>query len=90
MTASSELEVEIEVSDAVTLAGTLTLPKGDGPFPGVILVSGSGPQDRDETVFGIKPFAVLSQRLVEAGIAVLRYDDRGTAKSTFARTLMCG
>jgi len=47
-----------------------------------VLVSGSGPQDRDETVFGIKPFAALSKRLTAEGVAVLRYDDRGVAKST--------
>ena len=66
----------------VTLAGTLTLPKGDGPFPAVVLVSGSGPQDRDESLFGHKPFLVLADHLTRQGIAVLRYDDRGVAKST--------
>ena len=66
----------------VTLAGTLTLPKGDGPFPAVVLVSGSGPQDRDETLFGHKPFLVLADHLTRQGIAVLRYDDRGVGKST--------
>lgn len=63
------------------LAGTLTLPKGDGPFPAVVLVSGSGPQDRDETLFGHKPFLVLADYLTKKGVAVLRYDDRGVAKS---------
>jgi len=66
----------------VTLAATLTLPPGRGPFPAAILITGSGPQDRDETIFGHKPFAVLADRLTRAGIAVLRYDDRGTAAST--------
>ncbi len=66
----------------VTLAGTLTLPKGDGPFPAVVLVSGSGPQDRDETLFGHKPFLVLADHLTRQGIAVLRYDDRGVGQST--------
>lgn len=66
----------------VRLAGTLTLPEGDGPFPAAILISGTGPQDRDETVFGHKPFAVLADALTRRGIAVLRYDDRGTAAST--------
>lgn len=68
----------------VTLAGTLTLPAGRGPFPAAILISGSGAQDRDETLFGHKPFAVLADRLTRAGIAVLRYDDRGTAASSGA------
>ncbi len=63
------------------LAGTLTLPKGDGPFPAVVLVSGSGPQDRDETLFDHKPFLVLADHFAKNGIACLRYDDRGTHKS---------
>ncbi len=63
------------------LAGTLTLPKGDGPFPAVVLVSGSGPQDRDETLFDHKPFLVLADHFARNGIACLRYDDRGTHKS---------
>jgi uncharacterized protein len=65
----------------ITLAGTLTIPQGNGPFPGVVLVSGSGPQDRDETLMGHKPFLVISDHLTRAGIAVLRYDDRGVAAS---------
>ncbi len=65
----------------ITLAGTLTLPKGDGPFPAVVLVSGSGPQDRDETLFDHKPFLVLADHLARNGIACLRYDDRGIGKS---------
>ena len=63
------------------LAGTLTLPKGKSPFPAVVLVSGSGPQDRDETLLGHKPFLVLADHLTRNGIAVLRYDDRGVGKS---------
>lgn len=66
----------------VTLAGTLTLPHGPGPFPAAILISGSGPQDRDETIYSHKPFAVLADHLTRNGIAVLRYDDRGTREST--------
>ena len=66
----------------VTLAGTLTKPKGEGPFPAVILITGSGPQDRDETLLGHKPFLVLADHFTRQGIAVLRYDDRGVAKST--------
>lgn len=63
------------------LAGTLTLPEGEGPFPGAVLVSGSGPQDRDGTVFGHRPFLVLADRLTRAGVAVLRADDRGVDAS---------
>ncbi len=66
----------------VSLAGTLTLPKKDGVFPVVILISGSGPQNRDEELLGHKPFLVLSDFLTKNGIAVLRFDDRGTGKSS--------
>jgi pimeloyl-ACP methyl ester carboxylesterase len=66
----------------VTLAATLTIPSGKGPFPGVLLITGSGPQDRDETLLGHKPFLILSDYLTRHGIAVLRADDRGTARST--------
>jgi pimeloyl-ACP methyl ester carboxylesterase len=66
----------------VTLAGTLTLPKSSGPFPAAVLITGSGPEDRDEMVFGHRPFLVLGDYLTRQGIAVLRYDDRGVGKST--------
>ena len=66
----------------VTLAGTLTIPPGDGPFPAVVLITGSGPQDRDETVMGHKPFLILSDYLSRHGVAVLRADDRGVGGST--------
>ena len=66
----------------ITLAGTLTLPKKEGRFPVVILISGSGPQNRDEELMGHKPFLVLADYLTKNGIAVLRFDDRGTAAST--------
>jgi pimeloyl-ACP methyl ester carboxylesterase len=65
----------------INLAGTLTLPNKDGVFPVVILISGSGPQNRDEELLGHKPFLVLSDYLTKNGLAVLRYDDRGTALS---------
>ena len=65
-----------------TLAATLTIPPGKGPFPAVLLITGSGPQDRDESLMGHKPFLVLSDFLTRHGIAVLRADDRGTAHST--------
>lgn len=66
----------------VTLAGTLTVPHGNGPFPAAILITGSGPQDRDETIFGHKPFWVIADYLTRRGLAVLRVDDRGVGKST--------
>ena len=65
----------------VTMGGTLTIPEGAGPHPAVILISGSGAQDRDETIFNHKPFHVLADHLTRRGIAVLRYDDRGVGKS---------
>jgi fermentation-respiration switch protein FrsA (DUF1100 family) len=66
----------------VTLAATLTIPQGKGPFPAVLLITGSGPQDRDETLLGHKPFLILSDYLTRHGIVVLRADDRGTGQST--------
>jgi uncharacterized protein len=69
----------------VTLAGTLTLPEGTGPHPAVILVSGSGQQNRDSEIPmipGYRPLAVLADTLTQQGIAVLRYDDRGVGGST--------
>lgn len=69
----------------VTMGGTLTIPEGAGPHPAVILISGSGAQDRDETIFSHKPFLVLADHLTRKGVAVLRYDDRGVGKSTGSR-----
>lgn len=65
----------------ITLAGTLTLPQKEGSFPAVIMITGSGPQNRDEEVFGHKPFLVIADHLTRNGIAVLRFDDRGVAES---------
>jgi hypothetical protein len=65
----------------IKLAGTLTLPKKGEKFPAVVLISGSGPQNRDEEVFGHKPFLVLADHLTRNGIAVLRFDDRGVNQS---------
>jgi uncharacterized protein len=78
-------EEEVTFANAsanVTLAGTLTLPKGSGPFPAAVLIAGSGPHDRDESLENHKPFLVLSDFLTRQGIAVLRYDKRGIGKST--------
>ncbi|SFR52516.1 hypothetical protein SAMN04490243_2600 [Robiginitalea myxolifaciens] len=66
----------------IELAGTLSLPDTTGVYPAVVLISGSGPQNRDEELLGHKPFLVLSDYLVRQGIGVLRFDDRGTAQST--------
>lgn len=74
-------EVSFENGE-IHLEGTLTLPEGTGPFPGVVLITGSGPQDRDEVVSGFPVFRVLSDYLTRQGIAVLRYDDRGVGGST--------
>jgi fermentation-respiration switch protein FrsA (DUF1100 family) len=65
----------------ITLAATLTTPSGTGPFPAVLLITGSGPQDRDESLAGHRPFLVLADYLSRHGVAVLRADDRGVAKS---------
>ena len=78
----NDQDVTFENKNAnITLAGTFTCPKGDGPFPAVVLVTGSGPQDRNESLLTHKPFLVISDYLTRNGIAVLRYDDRGVAKS---------
>jgi uncharacterized protein len=76
-------EVKFDNTDAnVTLAGTLSLPSKEGKFPVVVLITGSGPQNRNEELMGHKPFLVLADHLTKNGIAVLRYDDRGTYEST--------
>ncbi|MGB5980936.1 MAG: alpha/beta hydrolase [Nonlabens sp.] len=70
-----------ESAGGIKLAGTLTIPPGVKNPPVAILISGSGPQDRDETIYDHKPFLVLADHLTKNGIAVLRYDDRGVAGS---------
>ena len=69
-------------ADGTKLAGTLTVPREDGPFPAVLLITGSGAQNRDEEIFGHKPFLVIADHLTSNGIAVLRVDDRGIGGST--------
>lgn len=80
-----EIEVVVDAGEH-TLAGTLTLPDtdkfGEGPYPTALLITGSGPQDRDETLLGHKPFLVLSDHFARRGIAALRCDDRGFGEST--------
>ena len=68
-------------SKGIKLSGTLTRPGGETNVPAVVLVSGSGPQNRDSEIFGHKPFHVIADHLSRHGIAVLRYDDRGTGES---------
>ncbi len=76
-------EVKIKNKAAkLELAATLSMPTGKGPFPAAILISGSGPQNRNSEVFDHEPFLVLADFLTRQGIAVLRYDDRGVAGST--------
>lgn len=76
-------EVEFDnVMNSVHLAGTFTYPSEGGPFPTAILITGSGQQDRDETIAGHKPFLVIADHLTRNGMAVLRLDDRGAGKST--------
>jgi len=76
-----EEEVQIEAG-GVTLAGTLTLPPSTGPHPAAILLTGSGPQTRDEEIFGFAVFRVIADHLTRSGYAVLRCDDRGVGSST--------
>lgn len=71
-----EHEVTVGRGSEWELPGTLTIPKGDGPFPAVVLIHGSGPNDRDETLGPNKPFRDLAWGLASKGIAVLRYDKR--------------
>jgi pimeloyl-ACP methyl ester carboxylesterase len=79
-----ERELVVDAPDGGKLAGTLTIPQGTGPFPAVLLLSGSGQQDRDETIFGHKPYLIVADRLTRAGFATYRFDDRGTGKTVGA------
>ena len=72
---SAELALPVPALNG-ELPGTLTLPEGDGPFPAVVLIHGSGPNDRDETVGNLKPFRDLAEGLTKQGIAVYRFDKR--------------
>jgi hypothetical protein len=77
------VEVSFEnKAGGIKIAGTLTIPKGAGPFPAALLITGSGAQDRDETILGHKPFLVLADYLTRRGVAVLRVDDRGVGGTT--------
>lgn len=72
----------INADQSISFGGTLTFPKGKGPFPTVVLITGSGQEDRDETIFGHKPFWVIADYLSRNGFAVLRVDDRGVGETT--------
>jgi hypothetical protein len=72
----------VNAQAGVTLSGTLTLPEGRGPFPAVVLVAGTGPNDRDVNYYDRHPFLVVADALSRRGIATLRYDKRGVKKST--------
>lgn len=75
-------DVTFENKEAkIKLAGTLTMPNGKGKFPVIVLVTGSGAQDRNEEILGHKSFLVIADYLTKNGYAVLRYDDRGVAAS---------
>ncbi|WP_194976668.1 alpha/beta hydrolase family protein [Aquiflexum lacus] len=65
----------------IQLNGLITKPHGEGPFPAVVLVTGSGPQDRNSEIFGHQPFLVIADYLTNQGIVVLRYDERGVGES---------
>ncbi|NUO02567.1 MAG: alpha/beta fold hydrolase [Saprospiraceae bacterium] len=78
---AEDLTFANEKAGGIKLAGTLTLPEGKGPWPAAILISGSGPQNRDEALLGHKPFLVIADYLTRKGIAVLRFDDRGVGAS---------
>jgi uncharacterized protein len=71
--------------DSVHIYGTLTMPEKGSKFPAVLLITGSGPEDRDETIFGHKPFKVIAEYLSNRGFAVLRVDDRGVGKTSLGR-----
>jgi uncharacterized protein len=67
---------------AITYGATITIPKGKGPHPAILLLTGSGQQTRDHEILGHKPFAVIADHLTRNGFIVLRVDDRGTGKTT--------
>src|SRR5690606_6923447 len=76
-----ETETSFKNAAGHVIAGTITKPKGAGPFPAVVLISGSGPQNRNGELFGHQPFWVMADYLTRNGIAVFRYDERGVGES---------
>ncbi len=77
-----KVENVMYTNDSLQYGATITIPQGNGPFPAVLLITGSGQQDRDETIFNQKPFAVIADALTRDGFVVLRVDDRGIGSST--------
>ncbi len=76
LSVARRIDIEVRIGDRDSLPGTLTLPRGAGPFPVVVLVHGSGAHDRDETIAANRPFRDMAHGLAERGIAVLRYEKR--------------
>jgi pimeloyl-ACP methyl ester carboxylesterase len=79
---TSEDVIYQNADKSIQYGATITIPKGKGPFPAVLLITGSGQQNRDEEIMGHKPFAVIADYLTNNGYVVLRVDDRGTGKTT--------
>lgn len=78
----SEEVIYDNADKSLSYGATITIPEGTGPFPAAVLITGSGPQDRDETILGHKLFAVIADYLTRKGFIILRVDDRGVGKST--------
>lgn len=78
----SEEVIYSNADQSLQYGATITIPSGKGPFPAIVLITGSGPQDRDETILGHKLFAVIADHLTKKGFIVVRTDDRGVGKST--------
>lgn len=78
---SEDVRFKSAGEDEYMLAGTITKPQGDGPFPAIVLVSGSGPQNRNSEIFNHKPFLIIADYFSRRGYMVLRYDDRGVGES---------
>jgi len=74
-------QIDLRFEPNVAMAGTLTAPEGEGPFPTVLLLSGTGAQNRDHAFLGHQPFAIIADHLTKLGYAVVRYDDRGVGQS---------
>lgn len=78
---SEDVKFESSGEDKYLMAGTITKPQGEGPFPAIVLVSGSGPQNRNSEFFNHRPFLILADYFTRNGYLVLRYDDRGIGES---------